>query len=78
MGTLPSAGRQMRDLTDANPATVAAGLVVSRLETTLRWSSELFWELRGAELGGSPFFQGKEAIGRNQFPDELFGRAKAT
>jgi hypothetical protein len=41
----------------AEPAVESA---VSRLETKLRWSNEPFWELRGAEFGGNPFFEGEE------------------
>jgi hypothetical protein len=41
----------------AEPAVESA---VSRLETALRWSNEPYWELRGADLGGNPFFEGEE------------------
>jgi hypothetical protein len=33
---------------------------VSRLETSWRWSHQPFWELRKAEFGGNPFFEGEE------------------
>jgi hypothetical protein len=40
----------------AEPAVESA---VSRLEASLRWNNEPFWELRPAELGGKPFFEGE-------------------
>ena len=41
----------------AEPAVASA---VARLEASLRWNDQPFWELRGAELGGNPFFEGEE------------------
>ena len=32
---------------------------VARAETNLRWNNDEFWELRPAELGGNPFFEGE-------------------
>jgi hypothetical protein len=40
----------------AEPAVESA---VSRLEESLRWNNEPFWELRPAGLGGNPFFEGE-------------------
>jgi hypothetical protein len=40
----------------AEPAVESA---VSRLEASLWWNNEPFWELRPAELGGNPFFEGE-------------------
>ena len=40
-----------------NPAVESA---IARLETNLRWSNEPWWELRDAQSGGNPFFQGEE------------------
>ena len=33
---------------------------VARAEANLRWSNEPWWDLRGPESGGNPFFQGEE------------------
>lgn len=40
----------------AEPAVESA---VARLEASLRWNNQPFWELRGAELGGNRFFEGE-------------------
>jgi hypothetical protein len=40
----------------ADPAVESA---VGRLETALRWNNQPYWELRGAEFGGKPFFTGE-------------------
>jgi hypothetical protein len=32
---------------------------VARLESVLQWSNQPYWELRGAEFGGNPFFVGE-------------------
>lgn len=40
----------------AEPAVEAA---VARLEASLRWSNQPNWNLRAAELGGNPFFEGE-------------------
>ena len=32
---------------------------VARLESAMRWSNQPFWELRAAEFGGNPFFEGE-------------------
>jgi hypothetical protein len=40
----------------AEPAVESA---VACLEATLRWSSQPFWELRAADFGGNPFFEGE-------------------
>ena len=39
------------------PAVTSA---IARLETNLRWSNEPWWDLRDAQSGGNPFFQGEE------------------
>jgi hypothetical protein len=41
----------------AEPAVESA---VARLEAGLRWNNQHFWELRPAELGGNPYFEGEE------------------
>jgi hypothetical protein len=40
----------------AEPAVESA---VARLEASLRWNNQPFWELRSAELGGNRFFEGE-------------------
>ncbi len=46
--------------TGVDPAELTVVSAVSRLETSLRWSNHRFWELRGPEFGGNPFFEGEE------------------
>jgi hypothetical protein len=38
---------------------VAVESAVARAETNLRWNDQDCWELRAAELGGNPFFEGE-------------------
>lgn len=45
--------------TGVDPADPAVHSAVSRLEANLRWSNQPSWELRGAESGGNPFFEGE-------------------
>ena len=45
--------------TGVNPADPAVEAAVVRLETTLRWSNQPSWNLRPADLGGNPFFEGE-------------------
>jgi hypothetical protein len=45
--------------TGVNPAEPVVDSAVTRLETSLRWSSQPFWELRSPEFGGRPFFEGE-------------------
>jgi hypothetical protein len=37
----------------------AVELAVARLEASLRWSDQPRWDLRSAEFGGKPFFEGE-------------------
>ncbi len=43
---------------DRSDAAVEAA--VARLEAGLRWNDQDCWDLRSAELGGNPFFEGEE------------------
>jgi hypothetical protein len=45
--------------TGVNPADPAVESAVARLEASLRWSNQPNWNLRPAELGGNPFFEGE-------------------
>ena len=45
--------------TGADPADAAVNSAVARLETSLRWNNQPGWELRPAERGGNPFFEGE-------------------
>lgn len=45
--------------TGVDPADAAVESAVTRIETTLRWSHQTCWDLRPAELGGNPFFEGE-------------------
>lgn len=45
--------------TGADPADPAIVSAVSRLESSLRWNDQGSWDLRPADLGGNPFFQGE-------------------
>jgi hypothetical protein len=42
-----------------DPAEPAVESAVARLEARLRWNNQPFWELRGEEYGGNPFFEGE-------------------
>ncbi|MGC2402514.1 MAG: hypothetical protein WA510_22165, partial [Acidobacteriaceae bacterium] len=46
--------------TGIDPAEAAVERAVARLEVGLRWNNQRFWELRPAELGGNPYFEGEE------------------
>jgi hypothetical protein len=45
--------------TGVDPAEPAVESAVARLEASLRWSNRPNWNLRPAELGGNPFFEGE-------------------
>ena len=45
--------------TGVDPADAAVESAVARLETALRWNNQGCWDLRRAELGGNPFFEGE-------------------
>ncbi len=45
--------------TGVDPADLSVESALARLETSLRWNSEPYWELRPAEFGGNPFFEGE-------------------
>jgi hypothetical protein len=45
--------------TGADRGQSAVDSAVARLETNLRWSNKPNWNLRAAELGGNPFFEGE-------------------
>ena len=46
-------------VTGIDPAEPAVESAVARLEGTLRWNNVPNWDLRSAELGGNPFFEGE-------------------
>jgi hypothetical protein len=47
--------------TGVDPAEPAVESAVARLEAALRWDDQAgYWELRGAEFGATPFFEGEE------------------
>jgi len=50
---------QLLRATGVDRADAAVEAAVSRLETNLRWSNRPNWDLRAAELGGNPFFEGE-------------------
>jgi len=45
--------------TGIDPAEPAVASAVARLEASLRWNNQPFWELRSADSGGNPFFEGE-------------------
>jgi hypothetical protein len=45
--------------TGIDPAEPAAESAMARAEANLRWSDQPYWELRGPEFGGNPFFVGE-------------------
>jgi hypothetical protein len=45
--------------TGVDPDEPAVESAVARLEVSLRWNNQPNWELRSAELGGNPFFEGE-------------------
>jgi hypothetical protein len=45
--------------TGVDRADPGVDLAVARLETSLRWNSQPRWDLRPAELGGNPYFEGE-------------------
>jgi hypothetical protein len=45
--------------TGIDPAEPVVESAVTRLEASLCWNDQEFWELRPAELGGNPFFEGE-------------------
>jgi hypothetical protein len=45
--------------TGIDPAEPAVESAIARLETGLRWNNHPGWELRSAEFGGKPFFEGE-------------------
>lgn len=51
---------QLLRATGANPAEPLVEAAVSRLEASLRWNNEPWWDLRSAECGGNPYFDGEE------------------
>jgi hypothetical protein len=50
---------QLLRATGVDPADPSVQSGVARLEASLRWSNQPNWELRRAELGGNPFFEGE-------------------
>lgn len=51
---------QLLRATGANPAEPLVEAAVGRLEASLRWNNEPWWDLRPAECGGNPYFDGEE------------------
>jgi hypothetical protein len=51
---------QLLRATGADPADEAVKQAMARAETKLRWNDNGCWDLRAAELGGNPFFEGEE------------------
>jgi hypothetical protein len=45
--------------TGVDPAEPAVKTAVARLEASLRWNDADCWDLRSAEFGGKPFFEGE-------------------
>jgi hypothetical protein len=45
--------------TGIDPAEPSVVATVTRLEANLRWNNQPNWELRAAELGGNPYFEGE-------------------
>lgn len=45
--------------TGVDPTDVAVESAVARPEANLRWSNQPNWDLRSAQLGGNPFFEGE-------------------
>lgn len=50
---------QLLRATGVNPTEPAVESAVARLEANLRWNNQPHWELRSAERGGNPFFEGE-------------------
>lgn len=50
---------QLLRATGVDRAESAVESAVTRLESSLRWNNRPNWELRAAELGGNPFFEGE-------------------
>lgn len=50
---------QLLRATGVNRTELAVESAVARLEANLRWNNQPHWELRSAERGGNPFFEGE-------------------
>jgi len=50
---------QLLRATGVDRTEAAIERAVARLETSLRWNNQPNWDLRRAELGGNPFFEGE-------------------
>lgn len=51
---------QLLRATGVNRDEPAVASAVARLQAGLRWNNQKFWELRPAEMGGNPYFEGEE------------------
>jgi hypothetical protein len=50
---------QLLRATGVDPADPAVSGAIARLETSLRWSNQPWWDLRPAESGENPYFDGE-------------------